>query len=193
MNGIERFFERPEPVSVPEPEPAKRSRGRPSDAAKAAAKAAAAVAQREADEADDHELGLLAVAQEDQWEREAAEHSRRHQKRKKGHSNWALPANQAVLAPAVKGWLDGSARKEGYTMQQWCVKHSTEDIELKKGTFSQYVMKNKSKRLKLLEDGGAAVGNAPTLDQQESQLLVDVIRRSDRGNEPKSMPEVTLT
>ena len=186
MNTLAQYgFKKPKPVV---PEPVKRRPGRPSKAAKSAEEERAAAAKREADAAYDHELELVATAQEEQWEAEKAEHDRRHKKRTKGHMNWSLPENQAVLAPAVKGWLGGSAH--GISMEKWCMKHSTEHITLKKGTFSQYVSPNESKRLKLVEDGGNAVGNPPTLDQEDSQLLVDVIRRSDRGNEPKSMPQI---
>ena len=53
-----------------------------------------------------------------------------------------------------------------------------------------YVTANESKRLKLVEDGGREVGKPASLDKQDAQLLTDVIRRSDRGNEPKSLPQI---
>jgi hypothetical protein len=186
MSGIERFF------TTPTPAPVKKGAGRPSKVAQAEEAAAAkeAAAAEEAVLAVQLEAVAIAAAQERDWAAEAMEHDRRHRKRPAGNTNWALPENQAVLAPAVKGWLDGTAKKEGRSMVAWCLQHSTEEVLLKKGTFSMYVTANESKRLKLVEDGGREVGKPASLDKQDAQLLTDVIRRSDRGNEPKSLPQI---
>ena len=101
------------------PQPPKRGPGRPSDAAKSIATAAAAA---EAD-AEWKELAAIAAVQEAGWAAEKAEQERRHQKRAGGHTNWSLPENQAVLAPTVTGWLNGTAKLQNMNMAKWCAHH----------------------------------------------------------------------
>ena len=65
------------------------------------------------------QLEAATATQELDWAVEAMEYDRRHRKRPADNTNWASPENQAVLAPAVKGWLDGTAEKEGRSMVAW--------------------------------------------------------------------------
>ena len=76
-------------------------------------------------------------------------------------------------------------------MKQWCADHSIEGGVLSKYTFSHYVCLDEGKRLKLVEGGGKALGKPTLLSVQNSGLLVDVIRQSDRGNQLTSLPQVT--
>ena len=108
--------------------PEKRPRGRPSDTAKLLE---AEKKSRLAEE-EDRQFWLAAEAAQRDLQVEREEHERRHKKRPSGHTNWALPENLARLAPAVTGWLDGTAKKEDCTMRSWAEKHG-----VSKGTLSK--------------------------------------------------------
>jgi hypothetical protein len=81
----------------------------------------------------------------------------------------------------VIGWLDGSAQASNMKLAAWATKHG-----VPKGTLAQYVTSNLEKRQKL----GVSPGNAALLSKDHRQLVVDVIRRADRANQPKSLSEV---
>ena len=173
-----------------QPQPPTRGPRRPNKAAKSRASAAAAAKA----EVELEELAAAAVVQEDQWEAGKAEQERRQQKRPVGNTNWSLTKNQAVLAPAVTGWLDGTAKLQNMSMVKWCAHHSTDhSVQIKKGTLSMYVTRNESKRLKLVRDGGTGPGSSPTLAHDKGLLLVDVIFRAGGGNKPKLLTQIVDT
>ena len=57
---------------------------------------------------------------------------------------------------------------------------------LTKGTFSGYVTANEEKRLTV----GKQPGRPRLLSQDDEKIMVDCVRRADRGHHGKTVPEI---
>ena len=85
------------------------------------------------------------------------------------------------LADAVQTWLDGAPQKRGLTLGDWAA-----ECGIPKGTLAPYVTLNTAKRKKI----GNTAGRPSLLDPKQQAFVSDVVRRCDRANEPRSVPQV---
>jgi hypothetical protein len=175
--SIASFFTK---LTKPDPPPPKRKVGRPSLKAKATEEAQKLALEA----AEEEEWQRVAEMQDELFQKAAAEAARRTAKRDAGHTNWSLPENAAILRPAVDGWLDGSAKRDGFSLPSWAAK-----CGIPVGTLSNYTTRNVEKR-KIV---GVGPGKKPKMASEKVSVLVDAIVRADWGNHPKSLAEVVDT
>ena len=169
------------PLPKPQAAPVKRKVGRPSQKDKEAESAT-----KRAVAAAEEEMWEKAVAvQEAIMAKQDAEVLRRTQKRDAGHVNWSLEENVQVMAVAVQGWLDGSAKKNGYSLRSWA-----DVCKVPVGTLSNYTTSNLEKRKAL---GGSGPGLPSHLSDVQVSVVVEAIVRADRGQQPKSMFQIIET
>ena len=96
--------------------------------------------------------------------------------------NWTLPANQEILQQAISDWLHKTGEcEEHHSMREFAAL-----CGIPKGTFSNYVTSNAANRNVV----GKGVGRPALFTEEDVQVVVDTIKRADRGHEGMSIPEV---
>jgi hypothetical protein len=97
-------------------------------------------------------------------------------------TNWALPANQEILQQAIDDWLNKTGEcEEHHSMREFAAL-----CGIPKGTFSNYVTGNAANRNVV----GKGVGRPALFTAEDVQVVVDTIKRSDRGHDGMSIPQV---
>ena len=97
-------------------------------------------------------------------------------------TNWSLPVNQEILQQAIDDWLNKTGEcEEHHSMREFAAL-----CGIPKGTFSNYVTGNAENRNVV----GKGVGRPTLFTAEDVQVVVDTIKRADRGHEGMSIPEV---